>query len=196
LLDTVHEFLELGMPHKITAVKREGANEFIFPQASTIQFDFPARKDMPPVAVTWYDGVSNLPPRPPELAADKKIEANGKMIYSKDLVFKGTSHGDPLRIIPEEKMKELSDKLPRITGKNSDHYANFLLSVKGIEQTRSPFSVGAPLTQVFCLGVLAQRLGGELVFDREKQQITNNERANQLLIGPPPRKGWEQYYKL
>ena len=195
LLDTVHEFLELGMPEKITAVKRDGPNEFIFPQSSTIQFDFPQRGAMPPVVVTWFDGVDNRPPRPAELG-DGKIEANGKMIYSKELIFKGTSHGDPLRIIPEQKMQDLSDKLPRLSGKNSDHYANFLLAIQGTEQTRSPFSVSAPLTQVFCLGVLAQRLGGELIFDREKQQITNNQIANQLLAGPPPRQGWEQFYKL
>lgn len=93
-------------------------------------------------------------------------------------------------------MKDLGDKLPRITGKNSDHYANFIKGVLGNEKTRSPFDVGATLTQVFCLGVIAQRLGGELVFDREKQQITNNATANQLLAGLPPRKGWEQFYKM
>jgi hypothetical protein len=35
-----------------------------------------------------------------------------------------------------------------------------------------------------------------LVFDRDKKKITNNKLANQLLVGTPPRKGWEQYYKL
>lgn len=196
LLDTVHRFLELGMPEKVTAVKRDGPSEFIFPQASTIRFDFPKRGDMPPVEVTWQDGVDNRPERPAELEAERKIETNGKIIYSKDLIFKGTSHGDPLRIIPEAKMKDLANQLPRITGKNSDHYLNFILGVQGKEQTRSPFEISAPLSQVFCLGVIAQRLGGELVFDRATKQITNNKVANELLVGPPPRKGWEQYYKL
>ena len=58
------------------------------------------------------------------------------------------------------------------------------------------FSVSGTLSQVFCLGVIAQRLGGELEFDRETKQITNNTRANQLLVGPPPRKGWEEFYKM
>ena len=34
---------ELGLPHTIEAVRREGASQFIFPQASTIRFDFAAR---------------------------------------------------------------------------------------------------------------------------------------------------------
>ncbi len=196
ILDTIHQFLELGMPEKITAVHRDGPNEFIFPQASTVRFDFPKRGDMPPVEITWYDGVQNLPPRPAELEPERKIENNGKIIYSKDLVFKGGTHSDPLRIIPESKMRDLGSTLPKVTGKYSDHYRNFLLSVTGEEQTRSPFSIGGPLSQVFCLGVLAQRLGGELQFDREKKEITNNKLANQLLAGPPPRKGWESFYKL
>jgi hypothetical protein len=49
---------------------------------------------------------------------------------------------------------------------------------------------------MFCLGVIAQRLGGELEFDRETKRITNNKIADALLEGPPPRKGWEEYYKV
>ncbi len=195
-LDTIHRFLKLGLPSEIEAVKLEGPNNFIFPQASTIAFSFPARGDMPPMKITWYDGTKNLPPRPKELEEGRKIEACGKIIYSKELVFKGGTHGDTLRIIPEAKMRDMKDKLPDIGGKHSDHYENFLLACKGEEKTRSPFDISGPLTQVFLLGVIAQRLGGKLIFDRETKQITNNTTANQLLIGPPPRKGWEQFYKL
>lgn len=195
-LDTIHRFLKLGLPSEIEAVKLEGPNNFIFPQASTIAFSFPARGDMPPMKITWYDGTKNLPPRPKELEEGRKIEACGKIIYSKELVFKGGTHGDTLRIIPEAKMRDMKDKLPDISGKHSDHYENFLLACKGEEKTRSSFDISGPLTQVFLLGVIAQRLGGKLIFDRETKQITNNKTANQLLIGPPPRKGWEQFYKL
>ncbi|MBT3292524.1 MAG: gfo/Idh/MocA family oxidoreductase, partial [Victivallales bacterium] len=84
----------------------------------------------------------------------------------------------------------------RIRGKHSDHMANLLLAAKGQEKTRSNFAVSGPLTQVLLLGVLAQRLGETLQFDRETKQITNHTVANQLLAGPPPRKGWEEFYKL
>jgi hypothetical protein len=66
----------------------------------------------------------------------------------------------------------------------------------GKEECNSKFSVSAPLSQMFTLGCIAQRLGGILKFDPKTKQITNNERANELLKGHPPRKGWEQYYKL
>jgi hypothetical protein len=35
-----------------------------------------------------------------------------------------------------------------------------------------------------------------LLFDRETRQIINNDYANQMLTGAPPRKGWEEFYNL
>ncbi|MEY4571247.1 MAG: hypothetical protein RLZ10_440, partial [Bacteroidota bacterium] len=43
---------------------------------------------------------------------------------------------------------------------------------------------------------LSQMLNTTLKFDRKSKKITNNKLANQLLVGAPPRKGWEQYYKI
>jgi len=197
-LDTAHRFLKLGLPTETVAVKRDGPNEWIFPQASTIAFKFPARgPEMPACTITWYDGTKNLPPRPKELGEKRRMDACGKIIYSTDgLVFKGGTHSSTLRIIPEAKMREMASKLPKTTEKHTSHAKNFLLGLQGKEKTRSSFDVSGPLTQVFLLGVIAQRLGGTLKFDPKTRQITNNAAANQLLVGPPPRKGWEEFYKL
>ncbi|MFZ5495267.1 MAG: Gfo/Idh/MocA family oxidoreductase [Verrucomicrobiota bacterium] len=195
ILDTCHRFLRLGLPHTIEAVKREGPNEFIFPQASTIRFDFAARAALPPVEVFWYDGVDNPPPLPPELGAPAEFkQKNGKFIYSKKLTFLGGTHGDTLRIIPEEKMRELGPTLPKIKGGFSDHFQNFVLACLGREEAKSPFHISGPLSQVFLLGVIAQRLGGRLEFDPVKKQFTNSARANDLLTMEPPRAGWEHYF--
>ena len=45
------------------------------------------------------------------------------------------------------------------------------------------------------LGMLAQRFGGKIEFDRHNKSITNNPIAN-VLLDPAPRKEWECYYKL
>jgi predicted dehydrogenase len=197
ILDTAHQFLDLGLPHTIEAVRRDQPNPFIFPQASTIRFDFPARGNKPPVEVWWYDGVGNTPPLPAELGpgAGLKEEA-GKFIYSRTLVFKGGTHGDTLRIIPEAHMQQLAPTLPRIAGGFSDHATNFVLACQGKEESRSPFHVSGPLTQVFLLGVIAQRLGGRLEFDPARRSFANNPEASALLSGPPPRPGWERYYRV
>ena len=65
----------------------------------------------------------------------------------------------------------------------------------GEEKTRSPFEIAGPLSQVFSLGVMAQKLNTKLVFERDKKIITNNKLANDLLVDLPPRKDWKQYYK-
>ena len=139
--------------------------------------------------------MDNRPPLPQELGAGAILtERHGKFIYSKDLVFKGGTHGDTLRIVPEERMRELAASLPKIPGGFSDHAANFVLACQGKEASRSPFHVSGPLTQVFLLGVVAQRVGGTLCFDPVRREFRGNRQANQLLQGPEPRRGWEEYY--
>ena len=210
-MDTAHEFLELGLPYEVDPVYIKDHNPFFFPMSSTLSFKFPERGDMPPVELTWYDGLDNIPtvPKgygvseidpnvpPPSDGKLKPAKLNpGKIIYGKDLTFKGGSHGSTLSIIPEDKAKDMESSLPEVPKSTSDHFANFLLSCKGEEKCRSSFDVAGPLSQVFNLGVLAQRLNTKLTFDRETKQITNNPLANVLLKGAQPRKGWEEYYKL
>lgn len=211
ILDTAHQFLELGLPNEVTSLKAEGHNDYFFPMSTTLLFRFPRRKNMPAVDITWYDGVNNIPavpegygvseldPNIPPTGTGKIQPAKlnpGKIIYSKELTFKGGSHGSTLSIIPEEKAKAMAAKLPVVPQSTSNHYANFLLACSGKEKTRSPFEIAGPLSQVFCLGVIAQRLNARLLFDRETKRITNNHFADALLTGMPPRKGWEQYYKV
>ncbi len=211
IIDTAHRFLDLGLPYEINPLKLEGHNGYFFPQSSTILFRFPKREKMPACDITWYDGIDNLPDLPegfgnteldpnippPSAGSIQPIKLNpGKEIYSKDLIFKGGTHGSTLSIIPEEKAMDMQSKLPEVPRSPSNHYANFLKAVKGEEEARSPFEISSPLSQVFCLGVLAQQLNTKLVFNRKKNRISNNKLANELLVGTPPRKGWEEFYKL
>jgi predicted dehydrogenase len=195
-LDTIHRYLDCGLPIKTTAVKLEGRRKLIFPMSSTIRFDFPKRGIHPAMEINWYDGTKNKPPRPAELEKGRNIPRCGKVMYGKELNFIGGTHSATLSIFPDIKRKELGDKLPRITGRQSNHAENFLLSAMGKEKTRSSFDISGPLAQMFCLGCIAQRIGGELDLDLKTKQITNSKLGNQLLTGPPPRKGWEQYYKM
>lgn len=210
-MDTAHEFLELGLPYEVDPVMLRGHNNFFFPMSSTLAFKFPERGDMPALTLTWYDGVDNIPPVPSdygtsELNADIPAASTGqiqpaklnpgKIIYGKDLTFKGGSHGSTLSIIGDEKAKDMESLLPDVPESPSNHFANFLKACKGEEKTRSSFDVAGPLSQVFCLGVLAQQLNTTLKFDRETHRITNNPLANQLLAGEAPRKGWEEFYTL
>ena len=211
IFDTAHEFLQLGLPTEVEAVKLDGYSPFIFPQASTLAFRFPARGAQPPCELTWYDGLKNLPPLPANFgeavvdpnipppskgSIDLKAKPPGKVIYGEDLSFKGGSHGATLEILPSEKAKEIQAKLPSVPQSPSNHYVNFLRACTGEEKCRSSFAVAGPLCQTMALGVIAQRVNAKLAFDPATKQITNHKVANGLLNGVPPRKDWEQYYKL
>ena len=211
IFDTAHEFLELGLPTEVEAVKLDGHSPFIFPQASTLAFRFPARGSQPPLELTWYDGQNNLPPLPAEFGApvtdpnipppskgspDAKAIPPGKVIYGEGLTFQGGTHGSTLKIIPESKAQDIASKLPPVPISPSNHFKNFLLACLGEEKCRSAFAVAGPLCQAMALGVIAQRVNAKLSFDPATKQITNHKVANGLLVGVPPRKGWDQYYKL
>ena len=213
LIDTIHEFLDLGLPTEITPIKFEGWNTYFFPMSSTINFKFPRRGKMPAMDITWWDGIGNYPPVPEgygisEMSSDvpmingkpaaaSAVKLNpGTIMYSKDLIFKRGSHGATTQIIPEAKAKEMASKLPEVPKSPSNHYENFLLACMGEEKTRSPFEKFGPLCQVFCLGVMAQRLNEKIIFDRETKRIVNNRFADAMLTSTPPRKGWEEFYKM
>lgn len=211
IIDTVHEFLDLGLPYEVTMQYAKGHNDYFFPYSSTILFRFAARNGMPPCDITWYDGVDNLPKVPANYGASEynpnipstnqgdtpvaKLNP-GKEIYTPGLVFKGGSHGSTLSMLPSEKAEAWKGRLPEVPKSPSNHYENFLKAIRGEEKTRSPFEINGVLSQVFCLGVIAQRLNTQLFFDPRTKQFTNNEFANSLLAGMPPRKGWEDFYKL
>lgn len=211
IIDTAHEFLGLGLPVEVDPVHAEGHSPFIFPQASTLRFLFPARGKQPPVELTWYDGQKNLPPLPEGFGAaevdpnipppsagslNTKKHPPGKVIYGEDLTFQGGSHATTLKIIPAERAKDMASKLPEVPASPSNHFKNFLRAAKGEEKCRSNFAVAGPLCQAMALGIVAQRVNARLEFDPATGRITNHRVADELLAGPPPRPEWEQFYRL
>lgn len=208
IFDTCHEFLQLGLP-TVVEPTLDGHSDFIFPQASTIAFHFPKRKNMPACDLTWYDGVKNLPPLPAGFSGgvvdpnippptkgtiDTKVAPPGKVIYGEGLTFKGGSHASTLEVINKEAAKDM--KFPEVPVTTSNHFLNFVRACRGEEKTRSHFGVAGPLCQAMAIGIIAQRVNAKLEFDPKKRKITNHKIADALLKGVPPRKDWEQFYKM
>lgn len=211
IFDTAHEFLQLGLPEEVVAAKIEGHSRFVFPQASTLVFRFPQRGALPPVELTWYDGTKNLPPLPDNMGQavvdpsipppssgkiDTKVQPPGKIIYGEGLTFKGGSHGSTLQIIPAAVAKDMAGKLPQVPKSPSNHFANFLKSAMGQETCRSNFAVAGPLCQAMAIGIIAQQVNASVKFDPATRRITNHKVADELLKGAPPRKEWEQFYRM
>ena len=206
-MDTMHRFFDLGLPTEVNIKDVEGWNPFVFPMQDTLTFRFPAKGKRPAIDLEWYEGVSNLPELPKGYEAagwdpsipvakgsteDKNRKLNpGKFFYLSDgTAWQGGSHGASIKLCGSK------EKPPKFSRCGSNHYANFLKAVMGQEKTRSPFSVAAPLSEVFCLGCIAQRLNRSIKFDPADKRIVGDEIANRLLKGSKgtPRKGWEEFY--
>lgn len=207
IFDTAHEFLQLGLPTEVEPAL-EGWSPYIFPQASTLAFRFPARGSQPPLELTWYDGLKNLPPLPEHMGAavvdpnipppstgaiDTRVQPPGKVVYGEGLTFKGGTHGSTLQVIGPD---AAGVKLPDVPASPSNHFKNFLLACKGEEKCRSSFAVAGPLCQTMAIGIISQRYNAKLTFDPVAKRITNHTEADAMLAGLPPRAGWEQYYRL
>ena len=86
--------------------------------------------------------------------------------------------------------------MPDYAKKQTDHARNFIQARRAIEEARSNFDIAGPLAQTFVLGVVAQRIGGSIRLPRTTRKVVGNPKAQELLAGIPPRKGWEQHYKM
>ena len=210
LIDCVHQFLLKGdMPTEVKVLNTKGWNKFVYPMDSTLSFTFPENSKHGDFELEWYEGATNLPPLPPAFVyADSsgdipKNAANnaavsklcpGKEMYQRDgTIWQSLSHKHPLHVVGD-----YNRKLPDYPAEFCTHYEGFLRAVRGEMETTSPFSVGAPLSQVFALACIAQRLNRGFKFDPGRQEIVGDSEANALLLGPAgcPRKGWEEYYKV
>src|SRR4029453_13797056 len=63
-----------------------------YPIAAIIYYEFPARGNLPPVRMTWYDG-GLMPPAPVELPAGQRLPDNGVLYIGSKGKMYHSSHG-------------------------------------------------------------------------------------------------------
>ncbi|MGI6458482.1 MAG: hypothetical protein ACOX5R_23100, partial [bacterium] len=57
-----------------------------YPRASIVRYQFPARGNLPPVSLTWFDGRLK-PPIPADYINGKKLGSNGTMYVGEKELF-------------------------------------------------------------------------------------------------------------
>ena len=153
------------------------------PDAQIVKFKFPARDNMPKVAmpaveVTWYDG--GLKPELPAgwPAGKDPNDGGGACIFygTKDILVCGCYGRNPWLISGRElPAPTMTRNIP-----NEDHHLDFARACKESPESRvktvSDFEFAGPLNEMVVMGVLAVRLQGlnrELEWDGENMQFTN-----------------------
>lgn len=188
ILDPVFRALKLAHP---TAVEASSTimNSETFPVASIVHYYFPARGEMPPVKLTWYDG-GLRPPRPEELGPGRRFSSDiGSLLFvgDKGKILMNSFRGNP-RIIPESKMQEYQlppQTIPRSPG----HYNEWLEACRAGPKAGANFDYSGPLTEVVLLGNIAIRTGKKLEWDGPNMKITNVPEANEYR-SRAYRQGW------
>jgi len=186
-LDSAFWALNLGAPSTIEATSC-GQSKDQHALAAVVTYKFPKRGDLPPLKLTWYEGVRA--PRPEELPDDRKMPGQGGIIYNgtKGKIMAGV-YGNGARIIPEARMKEVGkppQKLPRVKG---THEMDWIRACKAGKPAGAHFGFSGPLTEMCVLGNVAKRVDGRIHWDAEKLEVTNDKKANQF-VRKQYRKGW------
>ena len=180
-LDSVFKALKLKQPEAISATV-SNLNKQTHPISSIVQYYFGERGGLPPVKLTWYEGIEV--PRPEELEDRRKVSGQGGILFkgSKGTIMCGV-YGNGPQIIPRTKMRAYAEKLapktlPRIKG---SHHMEWVNAIKEGRKANAGFEYSCPLTEFVILGNVAKRMRSKLYYDAENMKITNNADANQYL---------------
>ncbi|MBN2325970.1 MAG: Gfo/Idh/MocA family oxidoreductase [Candidatus Omnitrophica bacterium] len=170
-LSTVFKALHLKHPISVEASSTKRFPD-VYPLGVIARFEFPARGDMPPVILNWYDG-GLKPPHPKDLEANRGISNN---LYIGE---KGTVMGHQL--IPESKMKTYG-QAPKTLPRSPGHFDEWVNACRGGDAPGSNFVDHAGfLTETCMLGNAALQAGRKLYWDGPNMKFTNDDNANQFL---------------
>jgi predicted dehydrogenase len=194
--------LDLYEPTVIEAEKIDGPNEGMCPDGSVVRFDFPARGDKPACTMRWHDG-GNTPKTPSDWSWGSKQTPDGPAAPPRSGSLWKAAKGDfyldersnKPRLTSREKTVEMkksgafpAPKYPRVKGGPADE---LFRAIKGEgPDPGSDFAYASKLTEIACLGVLAQRFGGRIEWDAKTMRVTNRPELNDY-VKEPVRKGWE-----
>jgi predicted dehydrogenase len=178
-LNTPYRALKLAYPTSVQATATKVFDETA-PLASIVTYDFPAREDMPPVRITWYDG-GIQPPCPKEM--------EGKPLPGSGVLYVG-DEGKMLdqNVIPASRAKQF-ESVPRTLPRRSGTWGEWFEACRGGEPAGCRFEWAGLLTEFVLLGNIAIRVGKHLEWDAAKTQFTNCPEANQL-VKEEYREGW------
>jgi len=185
IIDPVFWALDLGYPVSAEAHPGEFSNE-TYPQKTVVRWEFPARGDLPPATVTWYDGV-NRPFLPKELEPGRKLPGQGGLYYGEKGTILAPHMGGP-RLIPESKMDDFKRPEPFLP-RGVNHYQEWIRACKGGPRPLANFDYSGPLTETILLGNIAARAGRKLFWDGPNFKVTNAHEANEYLKREY-REGW------
>jgi predicted dehydrogenase len=172
-----------------TAVSTEGpeVSEQECPRWLVVHYDFPARGELPPVKLSWYDGGKR-----PSAFEEWKLPggwSNGVMFIGDkgQLVADYGRH----KLLPEKDFADFRPPAPYIPD-SLGHHREWIEACKKNDPsaTTCSFDYSGPLTETVLLGDVAYRCGKPLQWDAATLTATNAPEAERF-VKLRYREGWK-----
>jgi predicted dehydrogenase len=178
-------FWALGLRHP-TKVAVEGSPSPAHSESAAqwliVHYEFPAREDMPPIKLTWYDGGKR-----PELFKEGKLPKWGDgvlFVGEKGMLIADYDHH---KLLPEKDFQGFQPPKPFI--KNSvGHHREWVEACKTGGSTTCNFDYSGALTEAVLLGNVSYRLGKPFSWDAKNLRASEPEAER--FIQHEYRKGW------
>lgn len=202
--------LDLGAPTRIEATGENLGHES-FATRCTVTYDFPAKGKRGPVKLYFYSGENNLPP---DSVTQGPVGSTGCLIVGTEgtlsaglwntdcnVRLKGapqfTGANQPAvaaiaktqpridtEVLRWDPKRTAQGQRPKWSQVNNSHMFEWVLACAGDARTYSPFEVGARITEIGLLGVVALRMQKPIDWDAAGRKATGLPEAD-AIIDPP-----------
>lgn len=178
-LNPVFRALKLDHPLSVQASATKVFEETA-PLASIVTYEFPARHEMPPVQVIWYDG--GLQPPWPREVSGRRLPDGGALYIGDEGMMLGHE------ILSAERARKF-ENVPKSLPRRGGTWPEWLEACRGGQPASCNFTWARLLTNAVLLGNIAIRTGKRLEWDPNQRRITNAAAANRY-IHEPYHNGW------
>jgi hypothetical protein len=168
--------------------KCAGINKLSFPRWEIVNWKIPARADLPPITITWYNGAApgmrevleRVMPGAP--AKDKGLwEFAGTLIVGSKGSIHTTGHNMSFRLLPEEQFQGVQRDRPETVENSRGPEQDWFAAIRGGKAAWANFDYASALNEFLMLGNVATQFEGPLQFEPIAMKIVNNPAADALL---------------
>jgi hypothetical protein len=155
----------------------------------TVRYEFPARDQLPPVKMTWYDG-GQQPPQLDDILKQNEVDpkpwrSGVLFVGSKGMVL--ANYGN--RILLPKKQFAGVEPPPKSIPDSVGHHQEWINACQHGTPTTCAFDYSGPLTETVLLGNVAYRSGETLDWNAAQLKAVGSRRADEY-IHAHYRSGW------
>ncbi len=186
--------LELGAPTSVVA-ESSGNTREAAPNSSIVRYQFPARGDLPPVELTWYDG-DELPSLDLVPGVERLRAGGSILVGDRGVLYSGDDYGRRYQLLPADQFVDFQAPepfLPRVRGENQGQktYDEWIDDCKGGPRGLARFDYAGPLSEAILLGNAAIRSGEKIDWDVANLRAMNSTAGESFL-----RKSYRRGYHI